>query len=136
MARIPLLLAALALACDRKPDTGDSPAGSAAPAPSAAATASAARPVDADAVYRQRCAVCHGKQGHGDGPGAAALEPQPRSFADSEWQKSVSDEQIEKAIVQGGAAVGKSGAMPANPDLKRKPEIAKALVEKVRSFGR
>src|SRR5262249_25283073 len=28
-------------------------------------------------VFAQRCALCHGPDGHGDGPGAKALNPKP-----------------------------------------------------------
>jgi cytochrome c oxidase cbb3-type subunit 2 len=31
-------------------------------------------------VYRQRCAGCHGREGHGNGPAAAFLSPRPRDF--------------------------------------------------------
>lgn len=31
-------------------------------------------------IYRSRCAVCHGIKGHGDGPGAKALVPAPKSL--------------------------------------------------------
>ena len=31
-------------------------------------------------VYRERCAVCHGPQGRGDGPAAALLAPPPTDF--------------------------------------------------------
>ena len=81
------------------------------------------------------CVTCHGATGKGDGPGAAALNPKPRSFADPAWQSSVTDEHIEKVIVEGGAAVGKSALMTANPDLKDKPEVVKELVKAIRAFG-
>lgn len=32
---------------------------------------------DGKAIYAQNCVVCHGSTGHGDGPGAAALNPKP-----------------------------------------------------------
>lgn len=32
---------------------------------------------DGKAVYAQSCVICHGATGHGDGPGAAALNPKP-----------------------------------------------------------
>jgi len=35
---------------------------------------------DVPALYRARCAVCHGPEGHGDGPAAALLTPAPRDF--------------------------------------------------------
>ena len=31
-------------------------------------------------VYDAKCAVCHGKEGKGDGPATAALDPKPRDF--------------------------------------------------------
>jgi hypothetical protein len=34
----------------------------------------------------------------------------------------------------GGPAVGKSPAMPGNPDLQSKPEVVKELVKIVRAF--
>jgi mono/diheme cytochrome c family protein len=96
------------------------------------ATVESKSPMD---VYDSRCSVCHGTTGEGDGPGAAALNPKPRNYKDKAWQKSVTDEQIKKAIVQGGAAVGKSPTMPANPDLAGKPEVVDGLVKVVRGFG-
>jgi DMSO reductase family type II enzyme heme b subunit len=34
----------------------------------------------AKALYGQKCALCHGEEGKGDGPGAATLDPKPRDF--------------------------------------------------------
>lgn len=95
----------------------------------------AAAIADADSVYSTRCATCHGATGRGDGPGAANLNPKPRDYSDEAWQKTVTDEDIEKTIVYGGAAVGKSPLMVANPDLQGKPDVVKALREKVRAFA-
>ena len=99
---------------------------------SAAATAA----VDAAArnIYSTRCIVCHGPEGAGDGSGAAALVPKPRNLGEAAWQDSISDEQIEKVILDGGAAVGKAPIMPGNPDLKSKPEVLAALRRLVRSL--
>ena len=33
------------------------------------------------ATYTLYCAVCHGNEGKGDGPGAAALNPKPADFS-------------------------------------------------------
>lgn len=33
-------------------------------------------------LYQTHCALCHGTEGHGDGPGAAGLEPEPTDFHD------------------------------------------------------
>jgi mono/diheme cytochrome c family protein len=97
---------------------------------------SAAVREQAQQTFVNRCGVCHGKEGRGDGPGAAGLTPPPRNYHDPAWQASVTDEQIEKTIVYGGAAVGKSPAMVANPDLGNNPEMVAALRELVRGFGK
>ena len=78
---------------------------------------------------------CHGSSGQGDGPASASLNPKPRKYADKEWQASVTDEYIEKIIKLGGAAVGKSPAMPNNPDLTD-PAVVSALKDIVRGFGK
>jgi mono/diheme cytochrome c family protein len=90
---------------------------------------------EAQEIFHTRCSVCHGPLGKGDGPGAAALNPKPRNFTDAEWQKSVTDEHIEKIIQYGGIAVGKSPMMPGNPDLISKPDVVKGIRATVRSLG-
>lgn len=87
-------------------------------------------------IFDSRCSACHGTSGKGDGPGAAALNPKPRDYTDKAWQSSVTDEQIKKTILLGGAAVGKSPIMPASPDLDSKPEVVDGLVKIVRSFSK
>lgn len=89
----------------------------------------------ASELFASRCTPCHGTSGKGDGPAAAALNPKPRDYTNKEWQASITDEQLKKVIVAGGAAVGKSPAMPPNPDLEGKPELD-GLVSVVRSFAK
>jgi mono/diheme cytochrome c family protein len=89
----------------------------------------------AQQIFATRCVTCHGAAGAGDGPGSAALTPKPRNFQDPAWQASVTDDHLAKIIQYGGAAVGKSPAMPGNPDLMSKPEIVQALVAHVRSLS-
>lgn len=91
---------------------------------------------EAKAIFEARCVACHGSTGKGDGPGAAAITPKPRDYTDPEWQLSVADEDIAIAIVKGGLGVGKSVVMPANPDLKNKPEVVKGLIDIIRDFER
>jgi mono/diheme cytochrome c family protein len=107
----------------------------AAPAPTPAEPAS--DPVaEAAEIYTNRCTVCHGTTGKGDGAGSAALEPKPRDFTSPEWQASVTDDHLTKIIVYGGTAVGKAATMPANPDLDAKPEIVAELVKYVRGLAK
>lgn len=104
-------------------------------APAFAEDIPAAAQDEAKSIFAMRCATCHGAGGHGDGAAAVAMNPKPRSFADAEWQKSVTDQHIEQIIVGGGPAVGKSPLMPPNPDLSSKPDVVKALRAMVRSFA-
>jgi len=86
-------------------------------------------------LFLERCATCHGENGDGQGPGSAGLNPKPRDFRDPAWQQSVSDEHIEQVIAYGGAAVGLSPLMPAQPDLANDPRRLEALRVFIRSLG-
>ena len=115
--------------------SGATPRATTAAAQTAAQPAAATDPSSAARkVFKSKCVVCHGDHGAGDGPGSAALNPKPRAFGDADWQANTTDEQIKAIIVKGGAAVGKSAAMPANPDLRSKADVVAGLVEIVRSF--
>jgi mono/diheme cytochrome c family protein len=95
------------------------------PAPSPGSAAPAATGAQsATQIFATRCTPCHGATGGGDGAASASLNPKPRNFHDAAWQASVTDEHIEKIIHFGGAAVGKSAAMPSNPDLNDPTVIA------------
>lgn len=84
-------------------------------------------------IFTTRCTPCHGPSGAGDGPASASLQPKPRNFNDAAWQSSIDDAYIEKIIKFGGAAVGKSPAMPGNPDLND-PQVVAELRSVVRGF--
>jgi cytochrome c5 len=90
---------------------------------------------EAKKLFGSRCAVCHGEKGKGDGPGSAALDPKPRDYTNTAWQKSVTDDQLRAVITMGGGAIGKSPIMPSSPDLQAKPKVVDELVRIVRSFG-
>lgn len=114
------------ISCSRKvaeeePEATPAPAQTSAPA------------ADPKVIFSQRCVPCHGATGLGDGPASASLDPKPRKYVDKEWQASVTDDYLEKAIKFGGAGVGKSPAMPSNPDLS--PEVIKGLKDIIRAFG-
>ncbi len=89
---------------------------------------------EANKVWNERCVTCHGNDGSGNGPGAAALAVKPRSFKDPNWQASADDARIKKVIVEGGASVGLNEAMAPNPDLKDKPAVQDELVKKIRKM--
>jgi hypothetical protein len=73
--------------------------------------------------------------GKGDGAAAAALVPKPRDFTSADWQKSVTDDHLQKVILEGGQSVGLSMLMVPNADLAAKPDVVKALVAHVRGLG-
>ncbi|MBI2388595.1 MAG: c-type cytochrome [Deltaproteobacteria bacterium] len=114
--------------CDRGAPSGPEGAASTASATSGAE--------DAKQVFAQRCVACHGQSGKGDGPGAASLDPKPRDYTSAQWQASVTDDDLRKVIVKGGAAVGKSNLMPPSPDLESRPEVVSGLVRIVRGFAK
>jgi hypothetical protein len=63
------------------------------------------------------------------------LPAKPANPADAAWQARISDQEIGRAIVGGGAEVGKSPLMPANPNLAAKPEEVAALRAMIRGFA-
>lgn len=87
---------------------------------------------EARQIWQDRCANCHGLQGHGDGPQARHLLVPPRRLSDRAWRAAVSDEHLRTVIVEGGAAVGLNPVMAPNADLRGKPEVVQALVDHVR----
>jgi mono/diheme cytochrome c family protein len=101
---------------------------------SSSSSASSGGAAEAQQIYTSRCATCHGQEGTGDGPAGTALTPRPRNFHDGAWQASVTDDQIDRVIREGGAAIGKSPLMPPNPDLVARPEVVVALRQRVRAY--
>jgi cytochrome c553 len=131
--RIASLTFALALvaACGGKKSTESSGSAASDVAPTGPSPTEEAR-----TLFKTVCSTCHGEDGSGNGSAAAALNPKPQNYTDKAWQAKVTDDEIKKAILQGGAAVGRSAAMPAQTQLRDKPEVVDALVRIVRSFGK
>ena len=104
--------------------------------PATPAAGDAPAMVEAKQLFGTVCAACHGTNGMGDGPAAASLTPKPRAYSDLEWQKAATDEGIANIILLVGAAAGKSPMMPAQAQLKDKPEVVAALVQIIRAYGK
>ncbi len=82
-----------------------------APVPSPPAAASLRGDAAAGAsLYQTYCSSCHG-DGITLGPLGKALQPPPPMHGDSAFMSTLSDEQLYKAVKEGGAAVGKSPLM-------------------------
>jgi mono/diheme cytochrome c family protein len=80
-------------------------------------------------VFAQRCALCHGPDGHGDGPGSKALNPKPRNFHDTAYMSSRTDAQLLDTIHKG------KGAMPKWGGVLSEAEIT-AVLAHVRALGK
>lgn len=82
---------------------------------------------DAKALFASVCARCHGEDGHG---GLPLYEggPSPRNFADPDFQRAFTDEDIKRTIRDGKGA----GMPPFGATFT--PEQLDALVGRVRSF--
>jgi mono/diheme cytochrome c family protein len=88
-------------------------------------------------VYFQRCAVCHGPDGKGNGPAAPSIFPRPRDFSAGVFKyKSTAtgepptDEDLFRAVRDGLPA----SAMPYFAGLLDEEEL-RAVVEQVKSFS-
>ena len=88
---------------------------------------------DGQKLFQTRCFVCHGRGGKGDGPSATGLAEKPQDLTDPNWQRSTSDDLIRTVIQGGGSAIGKTSAMPPNPDLTQ--EQIQGLVSFVRTLA-
>jgi mono/diheme cytochrome c family protein len=88
-------------------------------------------------VFAQRCAVCHGPDGRGNGPAAATLIPRPRDFtlADFRYKSTVAgslpaDSDLIFTVSNGLSA----SAMPGFKDILSEAEI-QAVVVRVKGFS-
>jgi mono/diheme cytochrome c family protein len=80
-------------------------------------------------VYQDRCALCHGPEGKGEGPAAAALNPKPRNHTDGAYMNSRTDAQLLEVIRHG------KGGMPAWGGVLSETEI-QAVLKHVRSLAK
>jgi len=64
-------------------------------------------------LYEYYCAICHGQTGKGDGFNSFNLTQSPKNFTDRAQMATLTDSQIEQAILEGGRGLGLSPQMPA-----------------------
>lgn len=67
----------------------------------------------AERMYNTYCVQCHGVNRDGNGVNAAHMSVQPRDHGDAKGMSDIPDDQLFKAIKEGGLAVDKSALMPA-----------------------
>ncbi|HXJ32462.1 MAG TPA: c-type cytochrome [Candidatus Eisenbacteria bacterium] len=56
---------------------------------------------DGARIYAERCSGCHGDDGRGDGPAAAAIIPPPKNFRDAAFWKGRTVEQLRTIVTKG-----------------------------------
>jgi len=66
------------------------------PIPASAADLDAIRP-----IYRDKCAVCHGLTGRGDGHDASLYDPKPTDFTDERHMAGVTDGELFYKLTEG-----------------------------------
>ncbi len=64
-------------------------------------------------LYETYCSQCHGLNGAGGGINVPDMAVQPRDHTDTAEMSARTDEELAKAIREGGKAVNKSVLMPA-----------------------
>lgn len=71
------------------------------------------------ALFAQRCAMCHGDNGDGNGPLAATMPEgqKPRNLAAGVNKYATDDAKLTDLLKKGGMGVGLSPLMPAQSDL-------------------
>jgi mono/diheme cytochrome c family protein len=79
-------------------------------------------------IYADRCALCHGAEGKGDGTAAAALDPKPRNHTDGSYMNAHSDAEL-LAVIRDG-----KGAMPAWKSVLSEEDI-QAVLKHVRTLA-
>lgn len=129
---MPALALATACGASDEPKPSDETAGSAAPDAYASRKASHEVLERGEEVYEANCIACHGESGKGDGPAAGVLKPPPRDHTDKAYMSTLTDEDLKKIIVMGGAIKGRP-LMPSHPQLRG--EELDALVAYVRSLS-
>ncbi|MDQ3168929.1 MAG: cytochrome c [Acidobacteriota bacterium] len=127
---VPVL--ALATACGSSDES--KPSGEADGAPAAFDSRKASHEVieRGEEIYEANCIACHGEGGKGDGPAAGVLKPPPRDHTDKAYMSTLTDEDLKKVIVMGGAIKGRP-LMPSHPQLRG--QDLDALVAYVRSLS-
>lgn len=78
-------------------------------------------------LYTKYCAICHGKEGKGDGFNAFNLEPRPRDFTDLKYMNALSDARLIETVIKGGRGVNRSPLMPTWGGRLKNDEVAYVL---------
>lgn len=80
-------------------------------------------------IYGEKCALCHGATGHGDGPGAAALDPKPRNHTDGSYMNAQTNEQLHQVIKNGKGQMPAWGATLTDEQIDQVLSYVRTLAE-------
>jgi mono/diheme cytochrome c family protein len=79
-------------------------------------------------VFAANCAMCHGKEGKGDGPAGAGLNPKPRNLVEGQWKQGGDSSSLFTTLTNGI----QGSSMPGFKQLA--PADRWALVQFIRSI--
>lgn len=94
----------------------------------------AAQEIHGEQLYRIYCTGCHGISGNGNGINVPDMSVQPRDHTDRQEMSARTNEDLTRAIADGGPAVGKSVLMPPWGRVLSGEQIA-ALVAHLRKLS-
>jgi len=80
-------------------------------------------------IYAEKCALCHGASGKGDGPGAAALEPKPRNHTEGAYMNAQTNEQLHEVIKNGKGQMPAWGATMSDQEIDAVIAYVRTLAE-------
>jgi mono/diheme cytochrome c family protein len=80
-------------------------------------------------MYAEKCALCHGATGHGDGPGAAALDPKPRNHTDGSYMNAQTNEQLHEVVKNGKGQMPAWGATMSDEEIDAVLAYVRTLAE-------
>jgi mono/diheme cytochrome c family protein len=84
-------------------------------------TAAADQFKEGENLYREKCVICHGLKGNGEGPAGAGFSPRPADFTKPKfWEKKDIDQFIAKTVKKGH---------PPMPAFNLPPEEIKAIID-------
>lgn len=80
-------------------------------------------------IYAEKCALCHGATGYGDGPGAAALDPKPRNHTDGAYMNAQTNEALHEVIKNGKGQMPAWGATMSDEEIDAVISYLRTLAE-------
>lgn len=80
-------------------------------------------------LFEKHCQICHGPEGHGDGPGGLALDPKPRDLTERPYKHGCCPPSIVRTLKSGVEGSG----MPSFAEVLTVEEMEK-LARYVRSI--